>query len=115
MGWGPVGGRQSRAARAGVRCRKHVRASARRCAPPCWPLLQAARPCPRACATEGNDLFMEALKIKKSGVFDERCRIIQLDPAEWVVKLSSRSDVLGDELKWEHMYLAYNKDTGDKE
>lgn len=53
---------------------------------------------------------------EKIGVF-ERCRIIQLDPAEWVVKLSSRSDVLGDELKWEHMYLAYNKDrdTGDKE
>ncbi|KAL4442498.1 hypothetical protein ABPG77_005082 [Micractinium sp. CCAP 211/92] len=63
-------------------------------------------------ATRGPDINLRDF-LQPHTTFD--ARIIQLDPAEWVVKLSSRSDVLGDELKWEHMYLAYNKDTGDKD
>ena len=32
-------------------------------------------------------------------------RVIEVLPGEWVVKLSTRSDVLNDELKWEHRHL----------
>ncbi|KAL4447813.1 hypothetical protein ABPG75_005032 [Micractinium tetrahymenae] len=64
-------------------------------------------------ATRGPDINLREV-LQPHSTFE--ARIIQLDPADWNVKLSSRSDVRADELKWEQLYLAYNEDrkTGDK-
>lgn len=60
-------------------------------------------------ASRGPDINLRDF-LQPHQTFD--ARIIQLDAADWTVKLSSRSDVLGDEIKWEQAYLAYDEDRG---
>lgn len=73
-------------------------------------LLPAARTQPRqVSATAGQDLAGSSVRDFLQPNATVTARVIEVLAGEWLVKLSTRSDVLNNELKWEHEHLG-NRD-----